>query len=97
MRLYLKSLSRLCTYQSSVFKDRDILRDSLVTLGLAVTFHIVHTFLGVSAAIATLLPAFLILVYESSRSTEVRDVIGRVDWQIFFFFGLLFILVSGFA
>src|SRR6266849_2019624 len=35
--------------------------------------------------------------YESSRSTEVRDVLGRIDWQIFFFFGGLFILVAGFA
>ena len=80
-------------------KDRGLLKVSLVSLGLAVTFLIVHTFLGVSAALATLLPAFLILVYESSRSTEVRDVLGRIDWQIFFFFffGGLFILVAGFA
>lgn len=79
-------------------KDRGLLKVSLVSLGLAVTFLIVHTFLGVSAALATLLPAFLILVYESSRSTEVRDVLGRIDWQIFFFFfGGLLILVAGFA
>jgi len=82
---------------SSAVKDRGLLKVSLVSLGLAVTFLIVHAFLGVSAALATLLPAFLILVYESSRSTEVRDVLGRIDWQIFFFFGGLFILVAGFA
>ena len=83
---------------SSAVKDRGLLRVSVVSLGLAVTFLIVHTFLGVSAALATLLPAFLILVYESSRSTEVRDVLGRIDWQIFFFFfGGLLILVAGFA
>ncbi len=85
-------------HPSSAIKDRGLLRVSLVSLGLAVTFLIVHTFLqGVSAALATLLPAFLILVYESSRSSEVRDVLGRIDWQIFFFFGGLFILVAGFA
>src|SRR5437588_5217182 len=77
-------------------KNRGFLRVSLVSLGLAVIFLTVHTFLGVSAALATLLPAFLILVYESSRSTEVRDVLGRIDCQIFFFGGL-FILVAGFA
>src|SRR5436853_1736337 len=77
-------------------KNRGFPRVSLVSLGLAVIFLTVHTFLGVSAALATLLPAFLILVYESSRSTEVRDVLGRIDWQIFFFGGL-FILVAGFA
>src|SRR5437879_5016416 len=66
---------------SSAVKDRGLLKVSLVSLGLAVTFLIVHTFLGVSAALATLLPAFLILVYESSRSTEVRDVLGRIDCQ----------------
>jgi Na+/H+ antiporter NhaD/arsenite permease-like protein len=82
---------------SSAVKDRGLLQVSLVSLGLAVTFLVVHTFLGVSAALATLLPAFLILVYESSRSSEVRDVLGRIDWQIFFFFGGLFILVAGFA
>jgi Na+/H+ antiporter NhaD/arsenite permease-like protein len=82
---------------SSAVKDRGLLQVSLVSLGLAVTFLIVHTFLDVSAALATLLPAFLILVYESSRSSEVRDVLGRIDWQIFFFFGGLFILVAGFA
>src|SRR5438477_3126399 len=82
---------------SSVAIARCLVKFSLVSLGLAVTFLIVHTFLGVSAALATLLPAFLILVYESSRSTEVRDVLGRIDWQIFFFFGGLFILVAGFA
>jgi Na+/H+ antiporter NhaD/arsenite permease-like protein len=68
-----------------------------VSLGLAVSFLIVHTFLGVSAALATLLPSFIILVYESSRQSEVRDVLGRIDWQVFFFFGGLFILVAGFA
>jgi len=82
---------------SSAVKDRGLLQVSLVSLGLAVTFLVVHTVLGVSAALATLLPAFLILVYESSRSSEVRDVLGRIDWQIFFFFGGLFILVAGFA
>ncbi len=78
-------------------KDRGLLRVSLVSLGLAVSFLIVHTFLGVSAVLATLLPAFIILVYESSRSSEVQHVLGRIDWQIFFFFGGLFILVAGFA
>src|SRR2546430_8614959 len=79
---------------SSAIKDRSLLQVSLVSLALAVTFLIVHTFLGVSAALATLLPAFLILVYESSRSNEVQHVLGRIDWQIFFFFGGLFILVA---
>src|SRR5207253_3652104 len=63
---------------SSAVKDRGLLKVSLVSLGLAVTFLIVHTFLGVSAALATLLPAFLILVYDSSRSTEVLNALGRI-------------------
>jgi len=79
---------------SEAVKDRGLLRVSLVSLLLAVGFLVVHTFLGVSAALATLLPAFLILVYESSRSNEVQHVLARIDWQIFFFFGGLFILVS---
>jgi Na+/H+ antiporter NhaD/arsenite permease-like protein len=79
---------------SDAVKDRGLLRVSLVSLILAVGFLIVHTFLGVSAALATLLPAFLILVYESSRSNEVQHVLTRIDWQIFFFFGGLFILVA---
>ncbi|HWY28991.1 MAG TPA: SLC13 family permease [Candidatus Sulfotelmatobacter sp.] len=79
---------------SDAVKDRGLLRVSLVSLILAVGFLIVHTFLGVSAALATLLPAFLILVYESSRSNEVQHVLARIDWQIFFFFGGLFILVA---
>jgi Na+/H+ antiporter NhaD/arsenite permease-like protein len=82
---------------ASAVKDRGLLQVSVVSLGLAVGFLIVHTFLGVSAALATLLPSFIILVYESSRQSEVRDVLGRIDWQIFFFFGGLFILVAGFA
>lgn len=82
---------------ASAVKDRGLLQVSLVSLGLAVAFLIVHTFLDVSAALATLLPSFIILVYESSRQSEVRDVLGRIDWQIFFFFGGLFILVAGFA
>ena len=79
---------------SEAVKDRGLLRVSLVSLVLAVSFLVVHTFLGVSAALATLLPAFLILVYESSRSNEVQHVLSRIDWQIFFFFGGLFILVA---
>ena len=79
---------------SEAVKDRGLLRVSLVSLVLAVSFLVVHTFLGVSAALATLLPAFLILVYESSRSNEVQHVLARIDWQIFFFFGGLFILVA---
>jgi Na+/H+ antiporter NhaD/arsenite permease-like protein len=82
---------------SSAVKDWGLLRVSVISLGLAVSFLIVHTFLGVSAALATLLPSFIILVYESSRQSEVRDVLGRIDWQVFFFFGGLFILVAGFA
>jgi Na+/H+ antiporter NhaD/arsenite permease-like protein len=79
---------------SEAVKDRGLLRVSLVSLVLAVSFLVVHTFLGVSAALATLLPAFLILVYESSRSNEVQHVLARIDWEIFFFFGGLFILVA---
>jgi len=82
---------------SEAVKDRGLLRVSLVSLVLAVSFLVVHTFLGVSAALATLLPAFLILVYESSRSNEVQHVLARIDWQIFFFFGGLFILVAALA
>lgn len=82
---------------ASAIKDRGLLQVSIISLGLAVSFLIVHTFLGVSAALATLLPSFIILVYESSRQSEVRDVLGRIDWQVFFFFGGLFILVAGFA
>ncbi|MBO0887731.1 hypothetical protein J2P12_01380 [Candidatus Bathyarchaeota archaeon] len=82
---------------ASAVKDRGLLQVSIVSLGLAVSFLIVHTFLGVSAALATLLPSFIILVYESSRQSEVKDVLGRIDWQIFFFFGGLFILVAGLA
>ena len=79
---------------SEAVKDRGLLRVSLVSLVLAVSFLVVHTVLGVSAALATLLPAFLILVYESSRSNEVQHVLARIDWQIFFFFGGLFVLVA---
>ena len=79
---------------SEAVKDRGLLRVSLVSLVLAVSFLVVHTVLEVSAALATLLPAFLILVYESSRSNEVQHVLGRIDWQIFFFFGGLFVLVA---
>src|SRR5438445_12827708 len=78
---------------SEAVKDRGLLRVSLVSLVLAVSFLVVHTILGVSAALATLLPAFLILVYESSRSNEVQHVLALIDWQICFFFGGLFILV----
>src|SRR5881396_2865056 len=53
---------------STAVKDPGLLRVSMVSLGLAVAFLIVHNFLGVSAGLATLAPAFLILVYESSRS-----------------------------
>src|SRR3989475_6476552 len=82
---------------SRAVEDRGLLQVSLVSLGLAVLFLIVHTLLGVSAALATLLPAFLILVYESSRSNEIQHVLSRVDWEIFFFFGGLFLLVAALA
>src|SRR5438046_7219147 len=82
---------------SGAVKDRGLLQVSMVSLGLAVSFLIVHTFLGVSAALATLLPSFIILVYESSRQSELRDVLGRVDWQVCVFFGGLSILVARFA
>jgi len=78
-------------------KDRGLLQVSLVSLSLAVAFLIVHNFLGVSAALATLLPAFLILVYESSRHSEIQHVLGRIDWEIFSFFGGLFLLVAALA
>src|SRR2546428_957045 len=71
---------------SEAVKDRGLLRVSLVSLLLAVRFLLVPTFLGVSAALATLLPALLILVYESSRSNEVQHVLARIDWHIFLFF-----------
>ena len=80
---------------SEAVKDPGLLRVSLVSLGLAVSFLVVHTFLEVSAALATLLPAFMILVYESSRASEIQHVLGRIDWEVFFFFGGLFLLVAG--
>src|SRR5438309_6627927 len=70
---------------SEAVKDRGLLRVSLVSLLLAVSFLVVHTFLGVSAALATFLPAFLILAFESSPSNELLPVLSRIDWQIFFF------------
>ncbi len=79
---------------SEAVRDPGLLRVSLVSLGLAVGFLVVHTFLGVSAALATLLPAFMILVYESSRSGEIRHVLERIDWEVFIFFGGLFLLVA---
>lgn len=80
---------------SEAVKDPGLLKISLVSLTLAVSFLVVHTFLGVSAALATLLPAFMILVYESSRASEIQHVLGRIDWEVFFFFGGLFLLVAG--
>src|SRR6266581_4509551 len=56
---------------ASAVRDRGLLQVSIVSLGLAVGFLIVHTVIGVSAALATLLPSFIILVYESSRQSEV--------------------------
>jgi Na+/H+ antiporter NhaD/arsenite permease-like protein len=79
---------------SEAVKDKGLLQVSLVSLSLAVAFLIVHNFLGVSAALATLLPAFLILVYESSRHSEIQHVLARIDWEIFAFFGGLFLLVA---
>ena len=79
---------------SEAVKDPGLLRVSLVSLVLAVSFLVVHSTLGVSAALATLLPAFIILVYESSRSSEIQHVLGRIDWEVFVFFGGLFLLVA---
>jgi len=79
---------------SEAVKDRGLLRVSLVSLVLAVSFLVVHTVLEVSAAVATLLPAFLILVYESSKSNEVQHVVGRVRWQLSFLFERVFFLVA---
>ncbi len=79
---------------SEAVKDWGLLRVSVVSLFLAVSFLVVHTFLGVSPALATLLPAFMILVYESSRSSEIQHVLTRVDWEVFVFFGGLFLLVA---
>ncbi len=82
---------------SEAVKDLGLLKVSLVSLSLAVIFLTVHNFLGVSAALATLLPAFIILVYESSRASEIQHVLARIDWEIFAFFGGLFLLVAGLA
>ncbi len=79
---------------SEAVKDWGLLRVSVASLLLAVSFLVVHTFLGVSPALATLLPAFMILVYESSRSSEIQHVLTRVDWEVFVFFGGLFLLVA---
>ena len=73
---------------------RSLLRVSLVSLVLAVSFLVVHRTLEVSAALATLLPAFIILVYESTRTSEIQHVLGRIDWEVFVFFGGLFLLVA---
>src|SRR5947208_15277355 len=79
---------------SQAVKDRGLLRVSLVSLVLAVSFLVVHTFLGVSPAMPTLLPAFLILVYDSSSSKEVQHVLARIDGQIFFCVGVFLLLVA---
>jgi len=79
---------------SEAVKDRGLLRVSLVSLGSSCQL-LGGSYLSRSlAALATLLPAFLILVYESSPVDEVQHVLARIDWQIFFCFGGLFILVA---
>ena len=78
-----------------IVKDSGLLRVSLVSLLLAVVFLVAHQALDVSPALATLLPASVILVYESSRSSEVKHVLSRINWEVFFFFGGLFLLVAG--
>ncbi|HZD12773.1 MAG TPA: SLC13 family permease, partial [Candidatus Binatus sp.] len=76
-------------------KDPGLLKISIIALLLAVIFLIVHQTLDVSPALATLLPASVILVYESSRSLEMKHVLARINWEVFFFFGGLFLLVAG--
>src|SRR3989475_682517 len=76
-------------------RDSGLLRVSLVSLLLAVAFLVTDQTIDVSQALATLLPASVILVYESSRSSEVKHVLSRINWEVFFFFGGLFLLVAG--
>src|SRR5207245_9423731 len=67
----------------------------LVSHLLTAVCLVAHQALDVSPALATLLPASVILVYESSRSSEVKHVLSRINWEVFFFFGGLFLLVAG--
>lgn len=90
-----KDNGQLLRKPRDLVKDKGLLRVSIASLLLAVTFLIFHQALEVSPALATLLPASVILVYESSRSSEVKHVLARINWEVFFFFGGLFLLVAG--
>ena len=77
---------------AEALKDRKTARRVMFMLGIAVILFIFQEKLNLSSGFIAVAVATISLVWVNP---DLRDVLQRIDWTIFFFFTGLFILIGG--
>ncbi|WP_306191975.1 MULTISPECIES: ArsB/NhaD family transporter [unclassified Streptomyces] len=78
--------------ESEAIRDRRLLAQGLVVLGLVVTGFVLHPVLHYAPSVVALLGAGLLVAVSA---VETGDVLAEVEWPTLAFFGGLFIMVGG--
>lgn len=77
---------------SETIKNKNLMKRSLIVLGLVILGFILHDLIHVDAYIVAMVGASFLMFFESPK-----QVIQEVEWTTIFFFIGLFIIVGGFA
>lgn len=73
-------------------RDYDLLKKSLIVLGLTMIGFIIHQYIHLESATVALIGASLLLIISKK---DPEDILLEVEWSTIFFFAGLFVLVGG--
>lgn len=76
-------------------KDKVLLKQSLIVLGLTILGFFLHQLLHLESATVALGGAFILLLLTSKTDHDLEHAFSRVEWTTIFFFVGLFVVVSG--
>ncbi len=76
-------------------KDKILLKQSLIVLGLTILGFFLHQLLHLESATVALAGAFILLLLTSKTDHDLEHAFSRVEWTTIFFFVGLFVVVSG--
>lgn len=78
--------------ESKVIKDRQLLRRSLIVLGITMVGFMLHDLLNLKPATVALAGGGALLIWSG---TDIKKRLEEIEWPTLFFFMGLFVLVGG--
>ncbi|MFD3449839.1 ArsB/NhaD family transporter [Microbacteriaceae bacterium 4G12] len=79
--------------ESDYIRDRSLMTKSLSVLGATIVGFILHSVIGVEAAVVAITGA-TILMLIAVKQHELEDIFASIEWVTIFFFAGLFVLVG---